>query len=329
MMRILILAFLALAACGEGRDHFGVELPNGNSTLDAGSADDAGGNACDCPQGGLVWNGVEYCIGVGECAHTGDLCQNGMTCDESRNECVGPPTCVGCPETCEMDLDCNDGLFCNGAERCLDGECRPGEPPACNDPFVCTVGVCVEGTGCFQVPDSTICNEGEFCSTSSGCTPEPTCPTCPLGTPDAGVPECDAPPSCAPLVCDDEDACNGVWAQNPDTCLCDQVAPPLGGCDDGDSCTTDSCDATLGCQHELVVCDDGYSCVAGECTCHKPEPECSGHSDCPSDKRKCLDGTCVQCYEEWHCTLYTALPCGDSCPPSPYCAAGANTCVYP
>ena len=46
-----------------------------------------------------------------------------------------------------VDVSCSDGLFCNGAERWVDGACRPAPRPACDDANACTIDSCSEKTG--------------------------------------------------------------------------------------------------------------------------------------------------------------------------------------
>src|SRR5262249_47039623 len=36
-------------------------------------------------------------------------------------------------------------------------------------------------------------------------------------------------------------------------------------CDDGNACTTDSCDAATGCAHVAISCDDGNACTNDAC----------------------------------------------------------------
>jgi hypothetical protein len=48
---------------------------------------------------------------------------------------------------CRTDESCADGLFCNGAERCAEGVCLPGEPPDCDDDDMCTTDSCSDEEG--------------------------------------------------------------------------------------------------------------------------------------------------------------------------------------
>ena len=80
---------------------------------------------------------------------------------------------------------------------------------------------------------------------------------------------------------------------------------PLGGCpppdpcsgvvcDDGDACTTDTCDPNLGCVYTDIVCDEGEVCIDGECQ----TPACESDLDCDdglfcNGEETCVDGSCV------------------------------------
>src|SRR6185503_10368440 len=101
--------------------------------------------------------------------------------------------------------------------------------------------------------------------------------------------------------CSDSNVCNGVEA-----CLsglCRPTTPPL-NCNDNNTCTTDSCNATLGCQNPPVAvggaCTDNNACTSGD--------TCNGMGTCqPGGPLTCVDG----------------LPCTtDSCSPT-------TGCVFP
>lgn len=102
----------------------------------------------------------------------------------------------------------------------------------------------------------------------------------------AGTPACLSDYQCA-----DGDVCNGI-----ERCVagsCEPATAPL-ACDDGDPCTTDTCDATAGCAHADVACpatcgpgDDGLRCSDG--TACTTGDTCSGGA-CVGTPLACDDG---------------------------------------
>jgi len=101
------------------------------------------------------------------------------------------------------------------------------------------------------VPNGTHC--GDLCTTGG---------TCQNGQCSGG----------SPLVCDDDDVCNGLET-------CDSLTGCVPGqpldCSDGNPCTADACSPTAGCSNPVLPdgspCDDGQrctlfdSCTAGTC----------------------------------------------------------------
>ena len=119
---------------------------------------------------------------------------------------------------------------------------------------------------------------------------------------DAGG-SCDA--NCA-LFCDDGDPCTV-----DDTGDCEELGcpaiPEIVDCNDGNLCTTDSCNSSEGCVNELVVCNSPNSCTISICApdtggcvdspivcddgqvCNEDTGECDAYS-CSSDGRFCDHG---------------------------------------
>jgi hypothetical protein len=64
-----------------------------------------------------------------------------------------------CRCSCTTDLQCSDSNACNGAEKCQNSICVPGDPPNCADTNPCAVSTCVRDKGCVQanVADGTPC----------------------------------------------------------------------------------------------------------------------------------------------------------------------------
>ena len=88
-------------------------------------------------------------------------------------------------------------------------------------------------------------------------------------------------------------------------------------CEDGDDCTTDYCDPSLGaCKHPQMECGDADpctadSCQAGECV-NQEIPGCLGceeDSQC-DDSDLCTTDGCNTLVDPGECT-YTAISCAD------------------
>lgn len=240
-------------------------------------------------QNGDACDGVETCDPTGAClAGVPPSCDDGNVC--THDTCIaatgcsysalmdGPPcddgdVCNG-TDTCRaglcvpgVPLACDDGVFCNGTEAC-DPQlgCQAGTPP-CNDQVACTVDVCNEATdGCMHALDDLACQDGSFCNGAEscdavlGCRPgtAPDCSDgvgCTVDSCDELDDGCDHSPDDAP--CDDGLFCNGIESCNPVLDCQAGVAPE---CNDGVSCTVDTCnDAAGGCGHvaDHGLCDDG------------------------------------------------------------------------
>ncbi len=165
---------------------------------------------------------------------------------------------------CELSVECDDGAFCNGAERCVDRVCRPGEDPCPPSPFACVGVACDEAADtCEVVPDHSQCaplldpatgeEEETYCDVRLGCVPGEGCDQ-------EGAP------------CPRRSACE--WNR---TCVGGRCIPtsPL-EVDDGNPCTVD-------------YCEEGVGVV------HAPDPFATGNT-CPLPGQSggiCLDGQCV------------------------------------
>ncbi len=123
---------------------------------------------------------------------------------------------------CASDQDCADTSYCNGSEHCVMGRCAAGTNP-CDDRYSCTRDRCDEGTrSCAHDPDDSVCGDHDACNGVERC--DPTTPGAIAGS------------GCQPVHVDD------------------QI-----DCDDRNTCTLDTCDATLGCVHAARDLDgDGF-----------------------------------------------------------------------
>jgi len=234
-------------------------------------------------------------------------------------------------------IACGDGDVCNGIETCQAGACSNGTPPACNDGNPCTIDGCDALAGCTvqEVPgccDSDAdCRDASACTVNERCTAH-SCVSDPLPC-DDGNPctsdGCNAASGCTftPLPngqsCGNLDFCDGY-----ETCQAGSCVPgtaPL--CDDGNPCTSDSCDSQSGCTHTAVpgCCFTNADCTdASACTI---DERCVGGS-CTSSPRNCNDGnpcTADSCNPSAGC-LNVALLDGTSCSDGQACD-GLETCA--
>ncbi len=99
-------------------------------------------------------------------------------------------------------------------------------------------------------------------------------------------------PCSADAECSNNDVCDGL-----ETCVAGACQPgtPL-NCDDGNVCTTDTCDPVAGCQHAPVF--DGTSCADGDV--------CNGAETCQAGT--CTPGTPLNCNDSNVCTTDTCDP---------------------
>jgi len=234
----------------------------------------------DC-EDGLYCNGQETCVG-GICRPgTAVICNDGFECtiDECSEEAK---SCVFTPD----DTRCDDGNDCNGRERCVNGVgCVPGTGAECDDGIDCTWDVCDDYSGgCTHEPDNNLCDDSLYCNGEEVCDPVRGCVS---GTPpdcsaDDGiactVEECDeVSESCVHRpdhgLCDDGVVCNGRDLCDPGAGGCTVVEET---CDDGDSCTIDTCDVDADvCVNTLIDEDsDTYppeSCGGPDCVDTNPD----------------------------------------------------------
>jgi hypothetical protein len=239
--------------------------------------------------------------------------------------------------------DCSDGNVCNGAETCQNGQCAAGTPLSCDDGKPCTEDFCDPVSGCQSTLKTGHCLIAGECVASGGGHSTNACLVCdPSQSTSAFSPRANG------TSCSDNNVCNGMeMCQNgactPGTALT---------CDDGKSCTSDSCDALTGCKATLqpgfclidgacvaagtvhptnlcLACDpsqstNGFSPRANGTQCGEGDL-CSGVATCSNGV--CAPGTPVECHSPPECRSeigaacnpqtgeceYPALPNGSSC----------------
>jgi len=91
------------------------------------------------------------------------------------------------PPGCQADVECADRDVCNGAERCVDGDCQPGQQLVCQDDEPCTRDLCDPAMGCVfeELASGTecgqtacgplVCRNGECQTAASACDDDRPC----------------------------------------------------------------------------------------------------------------------------------------------------------
>ncbi len=175
------------------------------------------------------------------------------TCDDNNDSCTNVAT----------NSICDDTLFCTGSETCdpQNGDpntgCVAGSDP-CIDAYSCTVDSCDDNNdSCTNAATNSLCDNTLYCDGTETCDPQ-------NGDPNTG---CAAGTT---VVCDDSLTCTTDFCdENGDTC---QSVPINANCDNGLFCDgVESCDPQNGAQvtgclpGTTVNCDDGFSCTGDSC----------------------------------------------------------------
>jgi hypothetical protein len=251
-----------------------------------------------------------------------------------------------CSQPCTDDASCSDGDPCNGVEFCHLGNCQPGVPISCDDgnecngtetcdsanggmcnksPLQqcnadnpCTVGTCRPDFLCVYTnePNGKPCDDGNLCTgpdpiTGGVCPNAEECDKCQDGVCTGAF------TNQAPTNCEDDNVCNGIMACDPATGMsCVQIGPPLVCAPDGNPCTDDGCDATLGCNPpNTAPCDDGNACTGPDVCANR---EC--HGDPSAAAAACVGGSTV-------CGPQACDPATGACITTPVNCDDMNPCT--
>lgn len=287
-----------VAVCAEGAVCQGGLVPaidDGNPcTSDAcdpvaGVSHEASPAGAACPDGN-VCNGAETCNGAGACtAGTPPDLDDGNRC--TLDACDPASGILHLPQD---GASCDDGDVCNGTSICTSaGECVAGPPPVVDDGNPCTRDVCDRGFGVVNEPrpvgfscdDGNVCNGIESCNAAAACVAgaEPILDDGSSCTVDGCAPGLGVfhSPVAAGTSCAAANPCLGSGTCDAQrACV---LQPPV--IDDGNACTSDSCDPSLGVVHvAVVVPDDGNPCTLDQCdpalgVIHPPAPEGTSCAD--------------------------------------------------
>lgn len=231
-------------------------------------------------------------------------CNDGNPCTvdvcDAATESGKDSTCSHTPTS--NGAVCDDGDACTTSDACVSGACG-GSVKDCGDGDPCTADTCDPVTGCaYSNDDGKSCDDGDACTggtTGDSCKAGKCVGGAALDCDDANpctTDSCDKATGCGHLAldgndCDDDSACTGTTAK-ADICVkgvCEGGAPVI--CDDADPCTTDACDAAVGCtvtNSDATPCDDGNACTLGDaCTggaCKSGKPlSCDDGNPCTTD----------------------------------------------
>ena len=242
---------------------------------------------------------------------------------------------IGCVNTAKSGDVCDDGSACTLGDICDEGQCKSTAPIDCDDENPCTVDTCTPDAGCKSTPTpGSSCDDGDTCTQTDTCDASGQCigtdnicecsknvdcigviDTC-LGSPICVEGSCTADPSTAKECPISDDACQPFECSNGE---CIQVSTTGGPCTDGSLCTTGDTCANGVCQGTAIECDDGNQCTtdscnsATGCTFAAQIGDCDDGNACTTGESCTASGTCaggqpVSCEDNNVCTSETCSP---------------------
>ncbi len=264
---------------------------------------------------GVFCNGADTC-NAGSCSvHAGNPCATGAvcanTCNEAADNCftAANVACTADTNTCTNDV-CDGSGACTHPFKPAGSPCGSSAAGLCDNPDTCnSTGVCLAN----NLPNNTTCtDDGNECTSDvcsagqcthpaktdgTACTADTNSCTndvCTFGA--CAHPNKSAGSACgssAAGLCDNPDTCNASGV-----CLTNNLPNGSACADDGNECTTDTCNAGV-CAHPTrpngSTCNDGSAatsndqCTSGLCA---GTPQCVTNADC-NDSNVCTTDTCV------------------------------------
>ena len=274
----------------------------------------AGGAPTNCNDGNPCTD--DYCDTGTGCVHleNGDPCDDGNVCTTA--DTCGGGICVAGPgldcedenqcttDVCDSQIgcvyadtvgECDDGNSCTSGDHCVEGQCAFAGLVDCDDGNGCTDDWCEPDAGCGHAPNTAPCDDGNSCTAGDSCAGGQCLGGAALNCNDGNI--------CTDDTCDPESGCAYEINDNPcnDGNPCSTGDQCVNGectgsgelnCEDGNVCTTDSCDLLFGCVHSFNDddCSDGNPCTT-EDACSGGACVGSGNLDC-TDGNPCTDDSC-------------------------------------
>ncbi|UCD03602.1 MAG: S8 family serine peptidase [Candidatus Woesearchaeota archaeon] len=261
-----------------------------------------------------AWQAVSGGCTSNEDCYDGNECTEDI-CNTETGECSNPPVadntpcgvegnvcCSGTCTTpyCSIDIDCDDSESCTTDICYFAGTCTAyceSTWAACD--LIVSDGCCGPACDWINDIDCPACGDGYCAGSANG----EDCNTCPAdcisgqgGTCDAcfkGVcdgschprkegPDC---ADCAPSYCCGDGTCEG--AEDVNYCFVDCGCTSDADCNDGESCTTDVCNAGV-CENTWPSCGISDGCCGPTCDPGN-DPDCP---DCSACFKGVCDGSC-------------------------------------
>jgi len=273
---------------------------------DCDGVTDTGPGAPGLCSDGDVCNGAEVCK-AGKCGAGKKL-----TCPAKACRAASCDKTKGCMYAVVKTGACDDGSKCTTGDHCVNGVCAASKAVKCDDSNKCTTDTCIAATGCKHVAAPAFtCDDGDKCTGNGKCSKgkcanaKPiTCPPKPCNTA-----KCDKVKGCmyAPAsggACTDGNVCT-----DKDVCKTGKCTGQPRNCDDGNSCTTNTCVSAgnKGCHkvHKSGACDDGSKCTTGDACVVMV---CKGKASACSDGKPCTADSCDP--KTGKCTFVPMKGCG-------------------
>ncbi len=266
---------------------------NANNTV-ACSDNNACTNGDACAGGSCQSGAVLVCFDNNPC--TDDVCDKTLGCQFKAN-----------------NAPCSDNNACTNGDACVNSKCAPGIALNCNDNDPCTNDSCDVAKACLYVFNTAGCNDGNSCTTADTCDGKGNCvggvaPNCNDNNP-CTTDSCDKVAGCLHVnntsPCNDANACTTADVCTAGVCV-GGVAPV---CDDGNPCTTDSCNKNTGCVNAVQA--NGTVCAAASCNVLTFQPA----GTCTTGK--CVVPATQSCDDKLECTV-------DACTANAGCANTAK-----